>query len=419
MGIDKPNVRFVAHLNLPKSIEAYYQETGRAGRDGEAANAWMSYGLQDVILLRQMLNTADAHEQYIRLSNQKLDAMLGLCEMTTCRRQTLLAYFDETLSQPCGNCDNCLNPPETLDGTVLAQKALSTVYRSGQLYGTGYLIDLLQGKKTERISANGHDQLSTFGIGAEHSANEWRRLFRQLIAQHYLSVDVEGHGSIKLTEKCRALLRGEEKIQIHKVSKEVASTSNEKKTRKQNDLQAWNTPLFEALRELRLSLSKTQNVPPFVIFHDTTLTNMAEIRPSTEAELRYIHGVGEQKLERYGKQFLDVIALHRLPKLLNNNFSDTIKQTLYYFHKGESVSAIAKTRELKESTVYDHLAKGIEIGVVDVTNVIELDEKTFKEIVATMDSFDAKTERKLKPVHEALDEQYDYGVLKCILASIA
>ncbi len=419
MGIDKPDVRFVAHLNLPKSIEAYYQETGRAGRDGDAANAWMSYGLQDVILLRQMLNTADAHEKYIRLSNQKLDAMLGLCEMTTCRRQALLAYFDETLSQPCGNCDNCLNPPETLDGTVLAQKALSTVYRSGQLYGTGYLIDLLQGKKTERISSNGHDRLSTFGIGSEHSANEWRRLFRQLIAQSYLSVDVEGHGSIKLTEKCRALLRGEEKIQIHKVTKEIANTNNEKKTGKHSDLQTWNIPLFEALRELRLSLSKTQNVPPFVIFHDTTLSNMAEIRPSTEAELRYIHGVGEQKLERYGKQFLDVIALHRLPKFLNNNFSDTIKQSLFYFHEGKSVPDIAKIRELKESTIYDHLAEGIEIGVLEVTEVIKLEENTLKEIIATMDSFDAITERKLKPVYEALDEQYDYGVLKCILASVA
>ncbi|HFE38810.1 MAG TPA: DNA helicase RecQ, partial [Gammaproteobacteria bacterium] len=352
MGIDKPDVRFVAHLNLPKSIEAYYQETGRAGRDGEPANAWMSYGLQDVILLRQMLNSADAHEQYIRLSNQKLDAMLGLCEMTSCRRQALLAYFDETLDQPCGNCDNCLSPPDTLDGSVVAQKALSTVYRSGQRFGTGYLIDLLQGKKTERILNNQHDKLSVFGIGTEFNASEWRRLFRQLIAQRYLNVDPEGHGSIKLTEKCRGILRGKEKIQIHKPGTQEVNPQQVKKTAKQRELQAWDLSLFDALRELRLTLSEEQNVPPFVIFHDTTLQHMAQIRPTTENELRYIHGVGEQKLKRYGKKFLDVIAKHRLPELLNNNLTDTVKQTLFYYQQGKSISEIAEQRELKTSTIY-------------------------------------------------------------------
>jgi len=418
MGIDKPDVRFVAHLNLPKSIEAYYQETGRAGRDGLPANAWMSYGLQDVILLRQMLNTADAHEQYKRLSNQKLDAMLGLCEMTACRRQALLAYFGEQLDKPCGNCDNCINPPETLDGTVIAQKAISTVYRSGQLFGTTYLIDILLGKKNERLLSNGHDKLSTFGIGTEFNANEWRRLFRQLIAQGYLTVDIEGHGSVKLTEECRALLRGEEKIQISKPSASEVQTPKEKKSKKQSELQTWELPLFEALRELRIKLSKEQNVPPFVIFHDSTLESMAQIRPSTENELRYIHGVGEQKLERYGKQFLEVIAQHRLPEVLSNNLPDTIKQTLFFHQQGKSINDIADERDLQTSTVYSHFADAIEFGLLDVMDVIHLEDEEYKEIMDTIDLLDAKTEGKIKPVYEALDEQYEYGILKCVMASV-
>ncbi len=220
MGIDKPDVRFVAHLNLPKSIEAYYQETGRAGRDGAAANAWLAYGLQDVITLRQMTHASDANEKYKQITHHKLEAMLGLCELTTCRRQALLAYFDEQYDEPCGNCDNCLQPPQTWDATVTAQKALSCVYRTGQRFGVNYIIEILTGKKNdERILRLGHDKISTYGIGHDLSATDWRGVFRQLIARGYLSVDIEGYGALHLTEACRPLLRGEVELALRKLRK--------------------------------------------------------------------------------------------------------------------------------------------------------------------------------------------------------
>jgi ATP-dependent DNA helicase RecQ len=216
MGIDKPNVRFVAHLSLPKSVEAYYQETGRAGRDGLPADAWMTYGLQDVILLRQMLAESAADEAHKRVERHKLDAMLGLCELTGCRRQALLAYFGESLPEPCGNCDTCLSPPETWDASVVAQKALSCVHRTGQRFGVMYLIDVLLGKDDERIRRFGHDRITTFGIGTELDARGWRGVFRQLIARGLLSVDVDGHGGLKLTDACRPVLRGQEPLWLRR-----------------------------------------------------------------------------------------------------------------------------------------------------------------------------------------------------------
>jgi len=307
MGIDKPDVRFVAHLSLPKSIEAYYQETGRAGRDGQAADAWMAYQLQDIITLRQMAQNTDAGEQFKRTTHHKLEALLGLCEITTCRRQLLLNYFDERLEEPCGNCDNCIHPPATWDGTVAAQQALSCVYRSGQRFGVNYIIDLLCGKEDERIRRNGHDRLSTFAIGTDHDTKEWRSIFRQLIALGYLDVDVDGHGALRLTAKCRPLLRGEHHVELRQLPKTVAG-KRQIAARPSATLHPDDAPLFETLRILRLSLAEEQGVPPYIIFHDSTLLEMVHLKPTTLDELSTISGIGAQKLTRYGRQFLQAIA---------------------------------------------------------------------------------------------------------------
>jgi len=310
MGIDKPDVRFVAHLNLPKSVEAYYQETGRAGRDGAPADAWMAYGLQDVITLRQFVQQTDADEQFKRVAHHKLEAMLGLCERVSCRRQALLAYFGETLSEPCGNCDNCIRPPQTWNGTVAAQKAISCVYRTGQRFGVGYIIDVLAGKDDERIRHNRHDQLSLFALGVEHSDTEWRGIFRQLIAQGYLDVDMEGHGALKLTAKCRPLLRGEIQLDLRKLI--VPEKNKQPSGGATRGAQVGDVAIFEALRALRRQLAKEQGVPPYIIFHDTTLQEMARARPVSVDQMRSISGVGEQKLKRYGLRFVEEIAKYPL-----------------------------------------------------------------------------------------------------------
>ncbi|HEC12433.1 MAG TPA: DNA helicase RecQ [Acidiferrobacteraceae bacterium] len=310
MGIDKPDVRFVAHLNLPKSLEAYYQETGRGGRDGQPANAWMAYNLQDVITLRQMMNDTDANEQYKRVAQHKLETMLGLCELTGCRRQVLLACFDEHLSEPCGNCDNCLHPPVTWDGTEAARKALSCVYRTGQRFGVKYATDVLIGKDDERIKSNRHHRISTYGIGREHSVQAWRDIFRQLIAQGYLDIDPEGYGALGLTTKARPLLRGEMELQLRLRPKREKKQTQ--RTRKASVvLPSQDQPLFEVLRTLRMQLAKEQGVPPYVIFHDSTLYEMVSHRPDTEAALREVGGVGDRKLARYGRAFLEAIRDHQ------------------------------------------------------------------------------------------------------------
>ena len=316
MGIDKPDVRFVAHLDLPKSIESYYQETGRAGRDGLPADAWMAYGLADVITLRQMVEGSEAGEQRKRLEVRKLDAMLGLCELTTCRRRTLLAYFGETRAEPCGNCDNCLVPPEAWDATEAAQKALSCVYRTGQRFGAGYVIDVLLGKDSERIRGFGHQRLSTFGIGADLDVATWRSVFRQLVARGLMSVDVEGFGSLKLTGESRAVLRGACEVRLRR---DAAAPRKQKRRREpvkraagaaRATLAPEHRGLFDALRAHRRELAKAQGVPPYVIFHDVTLEAMAEQQPCTRDEFATLPGVGEKKLERYAETFIEVIAGH-------------------------------------------------------------------------------------------------------------
>ena len=306
MGIDRPDVRFVAHLDLPKSIEAYYQETGRAGRDGEPAEAWMIYGLQDVVRLRQMVDDSDADEEHKRHDRQKLDALLGWCEVTDCRRRPLLAYFGDEYPEDCGNCDNCLEPPATWDGTEAAQKLLSTVYRTGQRFGAAHVVDVLLGKDTDKIRQHGHDRLSVYGIGTELSGPAWRSVVRQLIVQGFLSADQRRYGALVLTGQSRPLLKGDIGLELREDRK--LKTSKKKRRDKAAPLATADQPLFEALRERRKEIADGLDLPPYVIFHDATLRQMAEIRPRTEAEFLSINGVGEAKLERYGHAFLEVIA---------------------------------------------------------------------------------------------------------------
>ncbi|MEJ2385536.1 MAG: DNA helicase RecQ, partial [Xanthomonadales bacterium] len=306
MGIDRPDVRFVAHLDLPKNIEAYYQETGRAGRDGEPAEAWMIYGLQDVVRLRQMVDDSDADEAHKRHDRQKLDALLGWCEITACRRRPLLAYFGDDYPEPCGNCDNCLSPPATWDGTEAAQKLLSAVYRTGQRFGAAHVVDVLLGKDTDKIRQHGHDRLSVHGIGTELTGPAWRSVVRQLVVQGYLRADQRRYGALVLTEKSRPLLKGEIELKL----REDRKLKTEKKKRRDTatTLASGDQPLFEALRKRRKEIADRLDLPPYVIFHDATLRQMAEHRPATEADLLSINGVGEAKLARYGSEFLEVIV---------------------------------------------------------------------------------------------------------------
>ncbi len=307
MGIDKPDVRFVAHLDLPKGLEAYYQETGRAGRDGEPAVAFMTYGLQDVVRVTRLLAGGGGDELHKRAERQRLEALLGYCETAGCRRRALLAYFGEELPGPCGNCDTCLEPVETFDGTVPAQKLLSTVARTGQRFGAGHVVDVLLGKATERVRSLRHDRLSTFGIGTELDAAGWRSVVRQLLAGGQLVPDPEGFGGLRLGPAAATVLRGEEAVVLRR--DRVAP-----RTRRRGGARAGGPPpsaaegrLFEELRALRYAIAKEAGVPPYVVFHDSTLREMASLRPDDLAGLARVSGVGAAKLERYGERFLAVL----------------------------------------------------------------------------------------------------------------
>ncbi|WP_426702376.1 DNA helicase RecQ [Rhodanobacter sp. Col0626] len=311
MGIDKPDVRFVAHLDLPRSIEGYYQETGRGGRDGLPAEAWMIYGLSDVVTMSQMIAQSESADDRKRVERQKLESLLAYAEATDCRRQLLLGAFGETYPGPCGHCDNCVAPPKTWDATVPAQKALSAVYRTGQRFGSGHVIAVLRGEETERVASLDHHRLSTFGIGAEMDEKQWRSVFRQLLAAGLLEADAEGYGTLRLTVASRAVLSGGKTVKL----REDARPERASRRRRDSKLitggslgiEAYEQPMWDELRALRTQLAKQQGVPPYVVFHDATLLAMLRALPANEDELATVSGVGEAKLKRYGRDFLAVI----------------------------------------------------------------------------------------------------------------
>lgn len=437
MGIDKSNVRFVAHLDLPKSIEAYYQETGRAGRDGLPAIAWMSYGLKDVVTLRRIMEQSEADRQHKWIEQQKLEKMLAYCEMTTCRRQALLDYFGEQLATPCGNCDICLAPVETWDGTQAAQKALSCVYRTGQRFGVNYLIDVLLGRMTERVQKFNHQGLSTFGIGTELKEQQWHSVFRQLIARGFVTVDIEGYGNLQLTEQARPLLRGEQSLLLRKDIHQTTKKEEQKYGRaSRQTFEGHKKILYETLRAKRLELSQNQEIPPYLIFHDSTLEEIVRYRPRSLEDFSRLSGVGARKLERYGQIFLDVLEEHILqyedsslqkpvkPATAEADFaaddslSDTVTETVVAFQSGQSPQEIAKQRQLKISTIHGHLAQAIEQGQLKLREVIEISEEEIHDIEEALLERPTEELHTLKPVFEAFAGMYDYNTLKCIRANL-
>ncbi|MBK1641807.1 DNA helicase RecQ [Chromatium okenii] len=442
MGIDKPDVRFVAHLDLPKSLEAYYQETGRAGRDGQPADAWLAYGLSDVMTLRRIIDSSDADEQFKRLELHKLEGMLGFCETTACRRQVLLHHFGETLAAPCGNCDTCLEPVATWDGTTAARMALSCLYRTGQRFGSGHLIEVLLGNDSARLQQFGHDRVSTFGIGRTvdgqpMTAGQWRSVYRQLVAAGLVTVDVEGYGALKLTEESRPLLRGECSIQLRREPERKRSS---RAARAQRAASAVPTApeavaLWEALRQLRLALAQAQDVPAFNIFADVTLQELVTYRPRDLTELSQISGVGLVKLERFGAAFLEVLTAHAaqhgrpatLPPLPeralrssppSDELTETEQKTLVLCRQGLPPAAIAAQRGFQLSTIYAHLERCIAVGKLELAAVVTLETAALREIEQAFAQVPPETIWALKPVFEQFKGRYEYGVLRCVRAAL-
>jgi ATP-dependent DNA helicase RecQ len=311
MGIDKPDVRFVAHLSAPKNIEAYYQETGRAGRDGLPANAWMAYSISDIVMQRRFIDEGNAPENQKRIEIQKLNSLVGLCEASGCRRQILLNYFGDA-SKPCGNCDLCLDPPESFDGTIAAQKALSAVYRTDQRFGVTYLIDVLLGNEDQRIKNFGHNNLGVFGVGKEFSKTEWQAIFRQLVAMNFLKVDIAGHGGLSITAEGSQFLRDKEKINLRKLAPKITTKTKEKSDKKKSSILVLTNPedneIFGKLKAKRLEIAKANNIAPYMIFHDSTLIGLATIRPKNLEEMLKVSGIGDEKLRKYGKVFLEALT---------------------------------------------------------------------------------------------------------------
>ena len=417
MGIDKSNVRFVAHLDLPKSLEAYYQETGRAGRDGLPADAWMVYGLQDVLMLKQMLNNSEGDERHKRVEQHKLEAMLALCEETRCRRQALLAYFDEELAQPCGHCDNCIDTIETWDATDAARQALSAIHRSGQRYGVGYLTDILMGRENDRVRALGHQHLSVFGIGKALNEHQWRSLFRQLVARSLIDVDVEGFGGLRLSESCRPILRGESTLFLRRdlapQTRPARSASQASQLVRSHEREMW-----EALRTLRRQLAELHSVPPYVIFPDSTLLEMLREAPEDLTDMAKISGVGARKLERYGEAFLTVLNQADSAAAKPEPSSQDLRHELVTLARsGMTPEQIAQQMQCSLKNVYSLMAQAIAGNLLSLEQALDLPEDLLGTIQDAFLQGDGDLP-SVASIAEQFTPQVEEGVLYCVRAAL-
>ncbi|XXJ18249.1 DNA helicase RecQ [Desulfovibrio caledoniensis] len=442
MGVDKPNVRFVCHLEPPKSLEAYHQETGRAGRDGLPASAWMCYGMQDIAILRSMIDSGEAVESRKRIEHAKLGSLFAFLETASCRRQALLAYFGEHI-EPCGNCDNCLSPVDTYDGSVIAQKALSNIFRTEQRFGVNHLAGVLTGASTDQIVRFNHDRVSTYGIGKDMTQDEWKSVYRQLLAAGLCSVDLERFNALTLNERSWPVLKGEAPVRLRK---DPALPKRDKKKKRRAPVLAediltnWEAEaLFERLRDLRLSLAEAQSVPPYAIFADKTLLEFVRYRPRDLEEFACMSGVGASKLERFGETFLESLKAHEeehgrpdnIPEIPQEvreakkreadakpDFTATAQSTLDLFLELGDVDGVAESRGLKPSSIWRHLILAVNMGKIDYRRVANLPDEERERIEAALGEYRSKGVTAMTPVFEALGGAYPYDLIRLVAAGL-
>jgi ATP-dependent DNA helicase RecQ len=438
MGIDKPDVRFVVHMGMPQSMEGYYQETGRAGRDGESADAYLLYSLADMVTIRAIMANSEGDETFKRVRGQKAEAMLGYCEATCCRRQLLLDYFGEKMNEPCGNCDVCQGKVETWDGTIAAQKVLSCVYRTGQRFGAEHLTHVLLGIDTEKIRKFGHHTVSTFGIGRELSQKEWKTVIRQLVATGLMLPHPDGKGGFCLSPESRAVLKGEQQVFFRKDPAPVHTPPRIMSKTSVAEIDIENPmvrELWDKLRALRTETALSMDMPPYVVFHDATLKAMVRAMPQTLEEMMRLHGIGRKKCDQYGQSFLSVIRRHikihgrleppPLPETLSHttelsgySHTPTLQETLELFEQGLSPEEIAHKRKLSPSTINDHLAELIEFRQLMVHDVVSLPDNEISEIEEAFIANASNGNHRLKPIFEKFGEKYGYDTLRFIRAGL-
>ncbi len=424
MGIDKPDVRFVAHMDIPKSIEAYYQETGRAGRDGLPADAWMLYSLQDITMIRRLLQESEADFEHKNVELMKFNKLLGYCETASCRRQVLLRYFGEVNAEPCGNCDTCLTPVETWDATNIVRKALYCAYQTGEKFGAGHLTDVLVGNFTPQVTRFNHDKLSAFGKVTEIDVKEWAPIFRQLVAMEYLAVD-SAHGGFSLSQLAHKVLKKEADVFLRK-DPIVKSMKKNRKMVATGFTSDEDKNMWEELVAWRSEMANSSNLPAYVIFHDSTLREMVMYRPQNSEELENINGVGVGKLARFGPAILEITSkYHAVAKKISVSKPvkieiqpDTIEVTLSWYRKGLSPEEIAAQRGISMSTIYNHLSAVIETGTLPLREVVKLEDDDIAIIEQAILSQPDEEPRRLRPIFDALNGEYPYEIIRCVIADL-